>query len=508
VTAAAVSEPVPLVAPAAEAAVAPSALLRTALVWRGEVMADRVSRVAEPITLGASARSTFVVPDLALPPDFAIIRPGNRGYLLTLSARMRGTICVDGHEREVADFVRRGGEGGVGDVAAGDGDARTFRATSIGGRDWGVIDLDPDGAHQLFFQFVAPDAPLAKRRHQLELLLPALAFSLLLHTVLLAVSYRFDDEVDPLAYPGSAALTGRFLIRREQEPPPPEPQKAERAVAAANAATAGRSGRSGGKGEGPRARDHINPPPPAKDCWQQVFNGCVSSRGDADACAAEAERRCNAPKLALLDDKNRSEIETVRDLDLGDALDRFARLPGARRAGGAGQGKGTGTGFGDDEDGTGTTRGGTGDGPGGGGALDGDRLSRGKIDPGATRPSSGRGGGNGLKEAALVATGSASGDFGGLTKEEIDRVVRSRQGLIRSCYQRELDHTAGLGGKLVVNFTIAPAGEVTQSKIDGGKSTLRNAAVEDCVNRQIGKLRFPPKGGGFVNYPFIFSQGG
>jgi hypothetical protein len=47
---------------------------------------------------------------------------------------------------------------------------------------------------------------------------------------------------------------------------------------------------------------------------------------------------------------------------------------------------------------------------------------------------------------------------------------------------------------------------VTRAKIDSGKSTLRNATVEECVTRQIIKLKFPAKGGGFVNYPFIFSQ--
>ena len=215
-------------APAAVGSVAPTALLRTALVWRGEVMADRVSRTAEPITLGASARSTFVVPELDLPPDFAIIRPGNRGYLMTLGAKMRGTICLDGHERPVEEFVRRGGEGGIGD---GGDDAvpsasSAFRATAIGGRDWGVIDLDADGHYQLFFQFVPDEGPLAKKKNQLELLLPALAFSLLLHTVLLAVTYQFDEDLDGVAYPSSAALTGRYLIRRVDEPKPDPPKAA------------------------------------------------------------------------------------------------------------------------------------------------------------------------------------------------------------------------------------------------------------------------------------------
>ena len=479
-------DPAAVATPAVVAVVAEAALLRTALVWRGEVMVDRIAHQRAPITLGSSAKSTFIVPDLELPPDFAIIRPGNRGYLLTLGARMRGTICIDGQERDVADFVRRGGEGGVDDSLT----ANAFRATAIGGRDWGVIDLDPDGGLQLFFQFVIPDPPLPKRKTQLELLLPALAFSLLLHTVMLAVTYSFEEELDPLAYPGSAALTGRYLIRRVKDaPPPPDPPKAQPMTSAAdrgkqlavNSATKGRQGKAGGKGDEPRARD-----PDA-----------IDPRALAPS----------APKVLFLQDRNRAILDNVISTDVRSDLSRYTGLKGPRQRGGLGQGHGSGTGLGDDENGAGTHKGSDGDGPGGGGSAEVDQISKGKIDAGETRPASGHGGkGTGLKEAALVATGTASGDFGGLTKEEIDRVVRSRQGLIKSCYQRELDHTAGLGGTLVVAFTIAPAGEVTKAKIDG-KSTLRSAAVEDCVTRQISKLKFPPKGGGFVNYPFIFSQG-
>ena len=85
--------------------------LRTALIWHDEVMTDVVLEKPRPITVGASGKTTFIVPDVGLPANFAIVRPGNRGYLLTLGERMRGTICIDGEEKDVADFVRRGGEG-------------------------------------------------------------------------------------------------------------------------------------------------------------------------------------------------------------------------------------------------------------------------------------------------------------------------------------------------------------------------------------------------------------
>lgn len=468
-------------------AVAVPVALRAALIWRGEVMGDRTC-VAQPITLGASSASTFVIPDLSLPAEFAIIRPGNRGYLLTLSAGMRGTICIEGEKREVYEFVRRGGEGG-------DGAAGEFRATPIGPRDWGVIDLDESGHYQLFFQFVPAEQPIGLGPIALGLLLPALAFSLVLHAIIVLATFQFDDDTDDVVYPGPDDLTGSYLISRltaPPEPPPPPPSTSKGAEAAASAqgdvkkvksATKGESGASGGKGETERARD-----PNAKD--------------------VPPDAPPPPPEVAFMTKENRQVLDTLLQTDVRTQLGKFTGLPGEKKAGGLGFGKGTGTGVGDELGGTGTTRGGKGNGPGGGGAAEGDFVSQGKIDTGETRTPKGSGGnGSGVKEVAVVGTGTASGDFGGLTKEEIDKVVKSRAGLIKSCYQRELDKTKGIGGKLVVNFSIAPAGDVTRQKVDPGKSTLHNASVEDCVLRQIAKLKFPAKGGGVVNYPFIFSQG-
>ena len=466
--------------------------LRAALVWDGEVMADTVLTTPAPITLGATGRSTFVVPDVALPADFAIIRPGNRGYLLTLGTGMGGTICLDGQERDVAEFVRRGGEGG--DETSGA--AGQFRATPIGGRDWGVIDLDAGGRHQLFFQFVPVEEPLPKAVARWEMLIPALAFSLLLHSILVAVTYKFDEGINPFVYPGSKRLTGKFLIERAQEPPKVEEPmilvKTSTGPAAASTqgetprskgATKGDEGKAGGKGDLPRARD-------------------------PDALDVPPDAPPPPPKVAFMTEKNRAVLDNIISADVRKSLGKFTGLKGPREKGGLGSGKGTGTGFGDDLGGTGTTRGSKGTGSGGGGSVEGDFVSQGKIDTGETRAPKGTGGtGSGPKEVAVVGTGSASGDLGGLTREEIDKVVKSRMGLIRACYQKELDRTRGLAGQIVIKFTIAADGGVTKTGVDGGRSTLKNAAVSECVQRQIAKLKFPAKGGGIVNYPFNFSQG-
>ena len=151
------------------------------------------------------------------------------------------------------------------------------------------------------------------------------------------------------------------------------------------------------------------------------------------------------------------------------------------------------------------------DGPGGAGHAKGDFVSNGKpLDTGGERAGGTCVGpnckGNGPKEVH-VGLSDPSGDFAGLTADEIDRVVKSRAGIFRACYQKELNHSPGIGGKLLVHFVIGGDGIVKSANNAGG--TLTNDEVSSCVKNNIMRLKFPAKGGvANVNYPFVFSQGG
>ncbi len=509
--------------------------LRTALIWHDEVMSDVVVDKPTVITLGNSGTSTFVVPDLGLPQNFAVVRPGNRGYLLTLGERMRGTICLDGEEKDIEEFVRRGGEG-----APSPGES--FRATSISGKDWGVIDLDESGDYKLFFQFVPLDeAPVfftkpvlyagvggyllaslaltvlwALRGYELSeagfrgaglatltMITASLgwwlirqdgesqasfAFSVLLHVALLFLTYQLYEGNDPFVWPGPRSLAGNYLVTR-LDPEVPDPPKAtvgkvnNEAAAAANpekknvkTATKGATGEAGGKGAKERASDPNN------------------------------HDKVGAPEVALMTRSNKKVLDDMiqAPVDLGN----FANL-GYQRTGTVGSGEGTGTGFGPGI-GTGTTRGGKGKGPGGGGNVEGDfQTKAGPIDTGKNRPGGTCVGPNctgAAPKAVAIKLEEATGDFNGLSKDEIDRVVKARAGVFKACYQKELNRSPGIGGKLVIHFVIASDGSVKNAATQGG--SLRNEGVESCVKGNIMRLKFPAKGGAIVNYPFLFTQGG
>jgi hypothetical protein len=88
----------------------------------------------------------------------------------------------------------------------------------------------------------------------------------------------------------------------------------------------------------------------------------------------------------------------------------------------------------------------------------------------------------------------------------IQEVVLRHMQEIRYCYQRELQRSANLGGKVVVGFTIAMDGTVSRAATK--ESSVNNSAVESCVNGRFMRMQFPELGGmAIVSYPFLFSPG-
>lgn len=124
---------------------------------------------------------------------------------------------------------------------------------------------------------------------------------------------------------------------------------------------------------------------------------------------------------------------------------------------------------------------------------------------------SGKGGGY-YGQRGGGAPGMNTGDpiiVGSLDRSIIDRIVRQHLTQIRYCYQKELNKNPKLFGKLKVKFTISKDGSVSQASM--AQTTLQNPIVEECINEQFRRMRFPPpKGGGIVvvQYPFVFNSQG
>jgi hypothetical protein len=316
-----------------------------------------------------------------------------------------------------------------------------------------------------------------------------------LHGALLAGAIIIYSQLDdPNVWPGQRDLTGTYITTRikeekiveEKKPTIAKVNKEEAAPKAETkkpTATKNPEGASGGKGDKERARD-----PNAKDVPP------------------------DPPKVAFFEDKNRKVLDNIIDRNLATNLGKFTGIKGdTLRTGSIGFGPGHGTGVGEGT-GTGTTRGSKGKGSGGGGNVEGDFVSnKGPVDTGTQRHGGDCTGpnckGTGPKPVN-VAIGEMTGDPGGYTEDEINRIVKSRAGVFRACYQKELNRSPGIGGKIVIKFKIGADGSVQTANPSGG-STLSNEAVQSCVSSNVMRLRFPPKGAiANVTYPFLFSPGG
>jgi TonB family protein len=98
---------------------------------------------------------------------------------------------------------------------------------------------------------------------------------------------------------------------------------------------------------------------------------------------------------------------------------------------------------------------------------------------------------------------------GTLDKEIVRRTVRRHLNEVRYCYEQALATHRDLQGRLVVQFTISPAGRVLAALLQS--STLGVASLDACVVGAVRRWEFPqPAGGGLVSvsYPFQLSPAG
>ncbi len=141
-------------------------------------------------------------------------------------------------------------------------------------------------------------------------------------------------------------------------------------------------------------------------------------------------------------------------------------------------------------------------GPGGGGektvGLPGG-VRKGKI-YGTTGPGLGKKSGIGLK------VGGAGESFTGtIDREGIRRVVRDHQQEVQACYERALNQSPGLSGKIVMEWEILGHGKVGRVKVLN--SSIGNASVAECMTKALKGWTFPEPPVdqiAVVAFPFVF----
>jgi hypothetical protein len=94
---------------------------------------------------------------------------------------------------------------------------------------------------------------------------------------------------------------------------------------------------------------------------------------------------------------------------------------------------------------------------------------------------------------------------GGLSSDQVRRVVIAHTGAIRACYESEAQRNPSLKGGIVISWQIVPDGTVTSPALVS--TTLNNARVEGCVLRQLRGWHFPASESQTIvpSFPFGFA---
>lgn len=438
--------------------------LRVVLVWHGEPLEERVFTTPQPITVGPSKKDTFVVPSSRLGVEFPLFRPSpdNTGYVLTLAAGMSGKVSIDREPCAIDEFLRRGRG-----VAAG-----AFREQPLATSDWGIIGLDETGDVAFFFQFVAPGIAVGPKRGLLDRFFgQALSFAAVVHIALLVIGFILWEPTDALDLdPPPSTAIAKILLDAPKEPEPEK--KAPRKVREEDASKRARE--KEGKVGNPDAK-LVETKIPKGDKDQIVKK--VSSMGLLGSIKSAKQ---SAVLKNLLSDTPDATMTTA-----------MAGLKGTELVIGNGSGGMS-------------TRG---EGPGGGGKGGGQLLGVGTLAVGGgghgAHPNGNGPGHVGKELKVAVQTGTPNSD-GGLSKEQILKVVQSHAAAIQFCYEKELQRFPHLAGKVVVDWKVNLNGRVDGARI--GSSSLGNPSAESCMVRQVKNWQFPKPNGVICNvsFPFFF----
>jgi hypothetical protein len=488
--------------------------LRTSLIWHDEVMGDVVQEKPAKVTIGTASEATFTTPQIAGSAEYAIVTPGRRGYLLTLSSQMTGTICVGGVEHDVTEWVAKADE------------PTGFRATPIGGNDWGVIGLDASGDHKLFFQFVPLEEAEWNLGHPMilaavggfalsvaalgglwwwkgvpigEALFRAgsmsslaigfaavvrwafkqdnesrasLAFSVMLHAALLFATFQLYDRSTTFEWPERPSVSGGYLVKAEEIQAPKAEPRSQPTVAPGAALPPRRAWTR------PKGKKVVKP--------STQIAAAITPAQETGTSRLPSTRN-DVPKIGVM--VHEDILHGVAARDTSKAIKQVGELGGTEAGKGGPAGPVT-KGGGEGKDGT-----------------VGERTGSDKaLDTGGVRAAvcvgSGCGGGGGGPVVLPPPVEPPPGEPP-ITAGDIDRVIKAHKGLFTTCYQKELDKVPTLGGDVTLQFEILPTGRVRGSKQSGG--SLTNANVVGCMQRALGILKFPAKGGAIVNYPFVFA---
>lgn len=436
--------------------------LKVALIWNETILKEEAFLKPKTITIGEDSKTTIFTifsETVKLGNSFNLLTPKENGkYQLNLVEGMEGDIIVNKEEYSLKKFME--------DKCQKSGENYTAEVSPF---DSGNIDI---GEQTLSWGFVQEMAVATGGAFKFD---KNFAFYLLitaiLHIVLALYISAMETPDDELSFADIPDRFAKMMIEEAEEDKKDNEDKKKKGRKNENIGKrmGGKEGKIGDKKTPKYIKTKI---PKAR---RELITKSLKARGVFGAVS-------NSGFTDLTDDSGPNVAGRLQASFNGTSGDEFVA---GRGSGGTGF-RGTGTGGG----GTGYGRiGGTGDIDTGGGRGTKVSLSKGR---------------KGERKVPKLRKGHAS--FSGFCKKsDIQKVVSRKSRSIRYCYEKELQRSPRLKGKVKLVWVIGLSGKVESVSVQ--QDTVRNARMNSCLKRQVKRWRFnKPQGGKCkIAYPFIFT---
>lgn len=467
--------------------VAPNAL-RVAAVWGTTVVALRTLSRGESFALGDAQECELPIPD-GIEMSATPLKGGQGGWELDTRGCVGGLLTLRGRGEDPVAVARAGAP------------------VPIMPGDYGLIQY---GQFSIFFQYTAQPIAMSSLKGPELLTVLAIFCSAILHLGMLGLVRTLmtpDQLAKPLELTNPEEYAARFGLKRAVIETPPEP------IAAGQ-------DKGGGAGvKDPGAQDKKAQGGGRKIKGNEGKFG-MNDKADHTQLTGDIKPTTHYGGLSeVLEGDTGKEIQnTLKSINsVSAALSGLNSNTivlgsgggtGLKGAGGGGGGTGAGVAFGSGtlDTGFGAGKGGGyGSGAGGPGGRGSGGNGRGGAGGGT---GTGTGTGNGPGESKVAVGAGHGASRGGLSEDQVRRVVLAHLGAVRACYESEAQRNPSLKGGVTVQWTIDPGGSVSSATLGG--SSLGNQRVEGCVVRQVKGWHFPSSESPTIvaGFPFKFGVGG
>lgn len=454
-------------------------VLRIGLIQGGKIVEERVIRKRETVTVGSSEKNHFVVHTEGMPARFELFQLVGSDYILNFTEMMAGRVGLPGGVQDLAQMRTSGAARNAG----------SYYQVKLSDSSRGKVVL---GSVTLLFQFVTP--PPVQPRPQLPAATRAgfvrsidwvftafMVFTFMSMFGFIVMAESWDPPIDS----GLSAVPDDIAKMIFEEPaPPPEVKEAEDAPTEEGKEEAKAEPAPGPKKESAPSEKEA-PGPADKAAEEQAV---------ADKSARIAQEAAQAAEALIVGALGGDSGGALADVLAGGAVTGNAQdiLSQAMGVGVAKSGSG------------GELRARSGGGSGSGQAGLGG-LARKEGTTGAV------GEGGAVTEKAIRGSvkntgGDEIGGTGEFDSALVVQTIKTRLRAIQMCYEQQLRRNPTLAGKVTIEFTIQPRGNVTDVRVK--ENSTNDGAVASCVADTVGRFRFNPgPEGGSVSYayPFVFA---